>query len=101
MFTYHSDYSEFIDMPWSAHDCHFYLQAWFNGKKIGHGFGRTRKEAQHKAAEDSIKHLAGTTFQTFEFCDFCYSIIALSMTTPIFPIKSCTGTNHLNLNPSA
>lgn len=44
------------------YNCHFYLQAWFSGKKIGHRVGRTRKEAQNKAAEDSIKHLAGKIF---------------------------------------
>ncbi|KAE9597155.1 hypothetical protein Lal_00007362 [Lupinus albus] len=37
----------------------FSVEAWFFGKKIGQGLGRTRKEAQHKAAEDSIQQLAG------------------------------------------
>ncbi|XP_019433420.1 PREDICTED: RNA polymerase II C-terminal domain phosphatase-like 1 isoform X2 [Lupinus angustifolius] len=36
----------------------FSVEAWFSGKKIGQGLGRTRKEAQHKAAEESITHLA-------------------------------------------
>lgn len=52
----------------SSGNCHHYLQAWFSGKKIGHGFGRTRMEAQYKAAEDSIKHLAGRTLQFLEVC---------------------------------
>jgi len=38
------------------------MQAWFAGKKVGEGFGRTRREAQNKAAECSIKQLAGKLF---------------------------------------
>jgi hypothetical protein len=53
------------------------LQAWFSGKKIGHGFGRTRMEAQYKAAEDSIKHLAGRTFQILKVCDLLQHYIEL------------------------
>ncbi|RZB63516.1 RNA polymerase II C-terminal domain phosphatase-like 1 isoform X1 [Glycine soja] len=36
----------------------FSIEAWFAGKKVGEGFGRTRREAQNKAAECSIKQLA-------------------------------------------
>ncbi|XP_061375549.1 RNA polymerase II C-terminal domain phosphatase-like 1 isoform X2 [Gastrolobium bilobum] len=36
----------------------FSIEAWFAGKKIGEGIGRTRREAQHKAAEYAIKQLA-------------------------------------------
>ncbi|KAK1283424.1 RNA polymerase II C-terminal domain phosphatase-like 1 [Acorus calamus] len=32
--------------------------AWFFGEKIGEGIGKTRKEAQHRAAENSLKYLA-------------------------------------------
>lgn len=53
-------------MPLSSCKCHHCLQAWFSGKKVGQGFGRTRVEAQYKAAEDSIKHLAGRTFHILE-----------------------------------
>jgi len=56
-------------MPLSSCKCHHYLQAWFSGKKVGQGFGRTRMEARYKAAEDSIKHLAGRTFLVLEVCD--------------------------------
>ncbi|XP_027339450.1 RNA polymerase II C-terminal domain phosphatase-like 1 isoform X2 [Abrus precatorius] len=36
----------------------FSIEAWFAGKKVGEGIGRTRREAQRKAAECSIKQLA-------------------------------------------
>ncbi|KAK7362873.1 hypothetical protein VNO77_04998 [Canavalia gladiata] len=49
---------EFMSSLVSSTELQFSMEAWFSGRKIGHGFGRTRKEAQHKAAEDSIKHLA-------------------------------------------
>nr|KYP61031.1 hypothetical protein KK1_023455 [Cajanus cajan] len=49
---------EFMSSLVSSAELQFSIEAWFSGKKVGHGFGRTRKEAQHKAAEDSIKHLA-------------------------------------------
>ncbi|KAL2344014.1 hypothetical protein Fmac_005299 [Flemingia macrophylla] len=49
---------EFMSSLVSSTELQFSIEAWFSGKKVGHGFGRTRKEAQQKAAEDSIKHLA-------------------------------------------
>ncbi|KAJ1417623.1 HAD-like superfamily [Sesbania bispinosa] len=49
---------EFTSSLVASTDLQFSIEAWFSGKKIGHGVGKTRKEAQHKAAEDSIKHLA-------------------------------------------
>ncbi|RDX74767.1 RNA polymerase II C-terminal domain phosphatase-like 1, partial [Mucuna pruriens] len=49
---------EFMSSLVASEELQFSIEAWFSGKKVGHGFGRTRKEAQHKAAEDSIKHLA-------------------------------------------
>lgn len=36
-----------------------FLQVWFAGEKIGEGSGRTRREAQHQAAEASLMNLAG------------------------------------------
>ncbi|XP_010538519.1 PREDICTED: RNA polymerase II C-terminal domain phosphatase-like 1 [Tarenaya hassleriana] len=36
----------------------FSVEAWFSGERIGEGFGRTRREALHKAAEASIQNLA-------------------------------------------
>lgn len=36
----------------------YFVQAWFGGEKIGEGLGRTRREAQHQAAEGSLRHLA-------------------------------------------
>ncbi|KAF8409296.1 hypothetical protein HHK36_005370 [Tetracentron sinense] len=36
----------------------FSIEAWFIGEKIGEGIGRTRKEAQHQAAESSLRNLA-------------------------------------------
>ncbi|XWS18342.1 hypothetical protein CRYUN_Cryun32bG0035500 [Craigia yunnanensis] len=41
-------------------DLRFSIEAWFAGEKIGEGIGRTRREAQRQAAEDSIKSLANT-----------------------------------------
>ncbi|XP_039008785.1 RNA polymerase II C-terminal domain phosphatase-like 1, partial [Hibiscus syriacus] len=41
-------------------DLQFSVEAWFAGEKVGEGTGRTRREAQHQAAEDSIKGLANT-----------------------------------------
>ncbi|XP_039001538.1 RNA polymerase II C-terminal domain phosphatase-like 1 [Hibiscus syriacus] len=38
----------------------FSVEAWFAGEKVGEGTGRTRREAQRQAAEDSIKGLANT-----------------------------------------
>ncbi|XP_059659244.1 RNA polymerase II C-terminal domain phosphatase-like 1 [Cornus florida] len=36
----------------------FSVEVWFAGKKIGEGIGRTRREAQHQAAEGSLMNLA-------------------------------------------
>ncbi|KAG0488529.1 hypothetical protein HPP92_007340 [Vanilla planifolia] len=36
----------------------FSIEVWFVGEKIGEGIGRTRKEAQHHAAENSLQNLA-------------------------------------------
>ncbi|XVF87514.1 hypothetical protein PTKIN_Ptkin18bG0126200 [Pterospermum kingtungense] len=41
-------------------DLQFSIEAWFAGEKVGEGIGRTRREAQRQAAEDSIKNLANT-----------------------------------------
>ncbi|KAG4977353.1 hypothetical protein JHK82_036646 [Glycine max] len=49
---------DFMSSLVASTELKFSLEAWFSGKKIGHGFGRTRKEAQNKAAKDSIEHLA-------------------------------------------
>ncbi|XP_058730856.1 RNA polymerase II C-terminal domain phosphatase-like 1 [Vicia villosa] len=49
---------EFTSSLAASRELQFSIEAWFSGKKIGQGFGRTRVEAQYKAAEDSIKHLA-------------------------------------------
>ncbi|KAK2436791.1 RNA polymerase II C-terminal domain phosphatase [Trifolium repens] len=49
---------EFTSSLAASRELQFSIEAWFSGKKVGHGFGRTRMEAQYKAAEDSIKHLA-------------------------------------------
>ncbi|KAI3823925.1 hypothetical protein L1987_05370 [Smallanthus sonchifolius] len=37
----------------------FSFEVWFAGEKIGDGTGRTRMEAQHRAAESSLMNLAG------------------------------------------
>ncbi|XP_056171808.1 RNA polymerase II C-terminal domain phosphatase-like 1 isoform X2 [Syzygium oleosum] len=39
-------------------DLQFSIEAWFAGEKVGEGSGRTRREAQHQAAEGSLRHLA-------------------------------------------
>ncbi|KAJ7946959.1 RNA polymerase II C-terminal domain phosphatase-like 1 [Quillaja saponaria] len=39
-------------------DLQFSIETWFAGEKIGEGLGRTRREAQHQAAEGSLKNLA-------------------------------------------
>ncbi|XVF25833.1 hypothetical protein REPUB_Repub13aG0247800 [Reevesia pubescens] len=44
----------------SSLDLQFSIEVWFAGEKIGEGIGRTRREALHQAAEDSIKSLANT-----------------------------------------
>ncbi|XP_020220729.1 RNA polymerase II C-terminal domain phosphatase-like 1 isoform X2 [Cajanus cajan] len=49
---------EFLSSLVSSTELQFSIEAWFAGKKIGEGIGRTRREAQHKAAECSIKQLA-------------------------------------------
>ncbi|XXG85622.1 hypothetical protein AAC387_Pa11g0668 [Persea americana] len=36
----------------------FSIEVWFTGEKIGEGIGKTRKEAQHLAAESSLRNLA-------------------------------------------
>ncbi|MQL78253.1 hypothetical protein Taro_010664 [Colocasia esculenta] len=36
----------------------FSIEVWFVGEKIGEGIGRTRKDAQHQAAENSLRNLA-------------------------------------------
>ncbi|XP_021293631.1 RNA polymerase II C-terminal domain phosphatase-like 1 isoform X2 [Herrania umbratica] len=41
-------------------DLQFSIEAWFAGEKVGEGVGRTRREAQRQAAEESIKNLANT-----------------------------------------
>ena len=37
----------------------FTCQVWFVGEKLGEGVGKTRKEAQHRAADMSLRNLAG------------------------------------------
>ncbi|KAK7327914.1 hypothetical protein VNO77_22007 [Canavalia gladiata] len=49
---------EFRSLLVASTELQFSIEAWFAGKKIGEGIGRTRREAQHKAAECSIKELA-------------------------------------------
>ncbi|RDY02923.1 RNA polymerase II C-terminal domain phosphatase-like 1, partial [Mucuna pruriens] len=49
---------EFLSSLVAGTELQFSIEAWFAGKKIGEGIGRTRREAQHKAAECSIKQLA-------------------------------------------
>ncbi|XVE88010.1 hypothetical protein DITRI_Ditri19aG0034300 [Diplodiscus trichospermus] len=44
----------------ASKELQFSIEAWFAGEKIGEGIGRTRREAQCQAAEDSIKSLANT-----------------------------------------
>ncbi|KAF8115018.1 hypothetical protein N665_0030s0065 [Sinapis alba] len=39
-------------------DLRFSVEAWFSGKKIGEGIGKSRREALQKAAEVSIQNLA-------------------------------------------
>ncbi|KAB2079246.1 hypothetical protein ES319_A06G219300v1 [Gossypium barbadense] len=41
-------------------DLQFSIEAWFAREKIGEGIGKTRREAQCQAAEDSIRCLADT-----------------------------------------
>ncbi|KAH1054953.1 hypothetical protein J1N35_033018 [Gossypium stocksii] len=41
-------------------DLQFSIEAWFAGEKIGEGIGKTRREAQCQAAEDSVRCLADT-----------------------------------------
>eukprot|EP00256_Glycine_max_P066370 XP_025980965.1 RNA polymerase II C-terminal domain phosphatase-like 1 isoform X2 [Glycine max] len=49
---------EFLSSLVASTELQFSIEAWFAGKKIGEGFGRTRREAQSKAAGCSIKQLA-------------------------------------------
>ncbi|KAF5728664.1 C-terminal domain phosphatase-like 1 isoform 1 [Tripterygium wilfordii] len=42
----------------ASKELHFSVEAWFAGEKVGEGIGRTRREAQHQAAEGSIRNLA-------------------------------------------
>ncbi|KAM0072582.1 putative protein-serine/threonine phosphatase [Helianthus debilis subsp. tardiflorus] len=39
-------------------DLQFSFEVWFAGEKVGEGTGRTRREAQHQAAESSLMNLA-------------------------------------------
>ncbi|KAL5157268.1 RNA polymerase II C-terminal domain phosphatase-like 1 [Glycine soja] len=49
---------EFLSSLVASTALQFSIEAWFAGKKVGEGFGRTRREAQNQAAECSIKQLA-------------------------------------------
>ncbi|KAL1365121.1 hypothetical protein AAHE18_03G265800 [Arachis hypogaea] len=49
---------EFKSCLVASTELQFSIEAWFSGRKVGEGFGRSRKEAQHRAAEHSIKQLA-------------------------------------------
>ncbi|XP_057949749.1 RNA polymerase II C-terminal domain phosphatase-like 1 [Malania oleifera] len=42
----------------ASSELQFSIEVWFAGEKIGEGIGRTRREAQHQAAEGSLKNLA-------------------------------------------
>ncbi|PWA97875.1 C-terminal domain phosphatase-like 1 [Artemisia annua] len=42
----------------SSIELRFAFEVWFAGEKIGEGTGRTRREAQHQAAEASLMNLA-------------------------------------------
>ncbi|KAM7525108.1 hypothetical protein LguiA_015010 [Lonicera macranthoides] len=44
----------------------FYVEVWFAGEKIGEGTGRTRREAQHQAAEGSIMILSEKYLSRFK-----------------------------------
>ncbi|TVU15110.1 hypothetical protein EJB05_38612 [Eragrostis curvula] len=37
----------------------FAIEVWIFGEKVGEGIGKTRKEAQHQAADTSLRNLAG------------------------------------------
>ncbi|XP_078166644.1 C-terminal domain phosphatase-like 1 isoform X1 [Carex rostrata] len=49
---------EFRPIMCDTADLMFCIEVWLVGEKIGEGTGRTRKEAQHQAAEISLKNLA-------------------------------------------
>ncbi|OIS97517.1 PREDICTED: RNA polymerase II C-terminal domain phosphatase-like 1 [Nicotiana attenuata] len=42
----------------SSPELQFSVEVWFAGEKIGEGIGRTRREAQRQAAEESLMNLA-------------------------------------------
>ncbi|OIW10434.1 hypothetical protein TanjilG_24994 [Lupinus angustifolius] len=49
---------EFTSSLVASTELQFSVEAWFSGRRIGQGLGKTRKEAQHKASEESLKYLA-------------------------------------------
>ena len=56
----------------------FLLQAWFSGKKVGEGIGKSRREALQKAAELSLQNLAGKTFfrvLNFVCWETCWDVV--------------------------
>lgn len=58
--TVHHDFLDFLFI--STVVLFLFFQVWLVGEKIGEGTGRTRKEAQHQAAEISLKNLASEFF---------------------------------------
>ncbi|XP_022720487.1 RNA polymerase II C-terminal domain phosphatase-like 1 isoform X2 [Durio zibethinus] len=54
-------------------DLQFSIEAWFAGEKIGEGIGRTRREAQRQAAEDSIKNLAMQNLKVILHINLCFT----------------------------
>ncbi|KAI3800381.1 hypothetical protein L1987_28471 [Smallanthus sonchifolius] len=50
--------AEFRQALYPSIELQFTFEVWFAGEKIGEGTGRTRREAQHQAAESSLMNLA-------------------------------------------
>ncbi|XWS15721.1 hypothetical protein CRYUN_Cryun34aG0026200 [Craigia yunnanensis] len=57
-------------------DLQFSIEAWFAGEKVGEGIGRTVKEAQRQAAEDSIKNLASNMSYYF-YCSLLHHSVVI------------------------
>ncbi|XP_057498908.1 RNA polymerase II C-terminal domain phosphatase-like 2 [Actinidia eriantha] len=51
---------EFRSVVNTSKDLQFSVEVLFTGEKIGVGMGRTRKDAQQRAADNALRYLAGT-----------------------------------------
>jgi len=47
---------QIVDIQGPAHDRHFVAEVWLEGKRLGRGSGRSKKEAEQRAAFEALQN---------------------------------------------